>query len=118
MPKKGYKSLSVKDDFYTLLERVYTERLELLQRHGIRSVSAWVNQMVDAFLTEGETHRVEHIKSIEKVVKMRDKELNKVVTVKLVKGVMVCWECGSSRCIHSDYARQIHGHYVSLQPSK
>jgi hypothetical protein len=116
MPKKGYKSLSVKEDFYALLERVYSERLERLQRNGIKSVSAWVNQMVDAFLTEGESRRIEYIKSIEKIVKLRDKKLNKVITVKLVKDDMVCWECGSAECIHSRYARQIQSHYIFLQP--
>jgi predicted CopG family antitoxin len=114
MPKKGFKSITLKEDVYKRLEKVYNQNKLLLQREGVDSLSSFITRIISSYIKEGDTARLEHFNLHENVIRIKDKKLERIIDVDYRNGEMFCELCGSTDCVHTGYAWSIYQQYKTV----
>jgi hypothetical protein len=114
VPKRGFKSITLKESVYADLEKTYRQNKAILEREGVDSLSSFVARIISTYIVDKESGRMQHFNIYENVIRIKDKKLGRIVDVDYRKDEMYCGLCESTDCVHTGYAWGIYKHYRTM----
>jgi hypothetical protein len=108
MPRKGYKSITVRQDVYDYFFNEYSKvKEEYAIKKGVRSFSAYVSYRFTQLLeltSSKNLPRFEHFNMGSTGVKITDRKLHKIAEIYFKPEGIWCEHDQSSECDHIDFA--------------
>lgn len=114
MPRKGYKSITVKESVYKEVEETFERDKAMLEHEGVGSLSSYVTKILANHLRDSDNSRLKHFNIYESVIRIQDTKLRRLIDVDYRKGEMFCGLCHSTECLHTGYAWGIYRQYRTL----
>lgn len=117
MPKKGFKSYSLKDKTYDFWTNEYRKNKDTLKQQGITSFSAFITYMMSKSLEQSHMQSKQIMKVIylkDNLLAIQDNIQNHIVNLLIQNGKIKCLLDKKEDCVHVGYAYSIPEVYKLL----
>ncbi len=121
MPKKGFKSFSLKDGVYDPYHSKFLENKIDLQKKGVTSFSAYLAYVLNEAIQQKSFHKNSKFEKIfmdSSSVVIKDLQLNEIFELSVKGNSLYCENDKRDDCLHVGFAYSIPEIYKNIQQSK